>query len=156
MGKRGGSNATISDKVGAAILTEYSTQTPRPTFVSLAKKHGVHPKAVQRYIDRNLSLVSVVSESDIKAELIVGAIPGAIEDVKALTRDLPISKMCKVMSSAEKQYEKHKDSDPHLAGGYLDQMRKCAIEMAKWLGIDKGLGVQDNTVRFEVEWRKGT
>ncbi|OPX65641.1 MAG: hypothetical protein A4E30_00312 [Methanomassiliicoccales archaeon PtaB.Bin215] len=83
------------------------------------------------------------------------ALPGAVAEVKALTRDLPVTKMCKVMASAEEQYEKWKDKDPQIAGGYLDQMRKCAIELAKWLGVDKGFEQKDNHITFTVRWNKG-
>lgn len=151
--KAGG--CTISPEVGAEILRAYTTETPRPSGASLATRHGLQARAVQRYLKKYRSAVSQVTAGEVKAEIVAAALPLAEAEVRALTRDLPISKLCKVMESAEAQYERWKDRDPQIAGGYLDQMRKCAVEMAKWLGIDKGLGVQDNALRITVSWRKG-
>lgn len=144
--------STVPAEVQAQILTDYTTETPTPSRRQLASRYGLTVPRVQRILKR----YDDEHTAQVAAEYVVAAMPHAVAEVKELTRNLPISKMCRVMEAAEEQYERHKDLDPHLAGGYLDQMRKCAIEMAKWLGIDKGLGVQDNTVRFEVEWRKGT
>ena len=148
-------SASISPEVAAEILTARVSESPTPSHRQLADRFGVSKSAVQRLLKKSESAVSRLDRAGVKAELVVDALPGAIAEVKALTRDLPITSLCKVMQEAEKQYNKHKDLDPQLAGGYLDQMRKCAVEMAKWLGIDKGLGLQDNSVKFEVVWRDG-
>jgi predicted transcriptional regulator len=147
--------SSITPELGAQILREYNTATPRPSAASIASRLGLSPRSVQRYLKKHKEAVSLMTEKEVEAELVVGAMPGAIAEVKALTRDLPITKLCRVMQAAESQYERYKDDDPQLAGGYLDQMRKCAVEMAKWLGLDKGLGVQDNTLRITVNWRRG-
>lgn len=160
--KRGGkrpSGCAISPELGAEILKAVLTESPAPSQRQLAKRFDVSPSAVQRYLKKNEAAVEQAKQrptvATVHAELVAGAIPGAVAEVKALTRNLPITKLCRVMESAESQYERYKDTDPQLAGGYLDQMRKCAVEMAKWLGLDKGLGVQDNELRIRVEWRKG-
>lgn len=144
---------TISDKVGAEIIREYTTETPRPSAASLATRHGLQPRAVQRYLKRYLDTVTKATQAGVNAELAVAAYtPVVVAEVRQLTRDLPITSLCKVMEQSEKQYEKWKDRDPQLAGGYLDQMRKCAVEMAKWLGIDKGISMQDNSLHVIVDW----
>jgi transcriptional regulator with XRE-family HTH domain len=153
---RPGPKSQITPEVGAEILKAYLAQTPRPSQRELARRFNMDRSTIQRYLKQNEPVLSNANQTTATAELVVAAIPGAVAEVRALTRDLPITSLCKVMEEAEKQYARFKDDDPHLAGGYLDQMRKCAIEMAKWLGIDKGLGVQDTSVKFEVEWRKGT
>jgi hypothetical protein len=153
--KRGGKRPTgssISPEVGAQILREYNTETPRPSAASLASRHGLHARAVQRYLKKHNDAVSHLTDKAVKAELVVAAIPQAVAEVKALTRDLPITSLCKVMQEAEEQYNKWKNKDPQLAGGYLDQMRKCAVEMAKWLGIDKGIVGQEKEIRITVDW----
>jgi len=160
--------SSITPELGQQILEAVLTESPAPSQRELAKRYDVHPSSVQRFLKRNEAAVNQAKQSlatvrpdaqptpeAVRAELVVGAIPGAVAEVRALTRDLPITKLCRVMQSAEAQYEKFKDSDPQLAGGYLDQMRKCAVEMAKWLGLDKGIGVQDNSLRITVNWRKG-
>ena len=152
---RPGPKSQITPEIGAEILKVVLTENPKPSQRELARRFKMDRSTIQRYLKQNEPVLSNANQTTATAELVVAAIPGAVAEVKALTRDLPITSLCKVMEEAEAQYHRHKDMDPHLAGGYLDQMRKCAIEMAKWLGIDKGLGVQDNTIKFEVEWRKG-
>lgn len=157
--KRGGKRPTgssISPEVGAEILKALLTESPAPSQRQLAKRYGVSASSVQRYVKKNESVMKQVKQrptaETVKAELVVAAIPQAVAEVRQLTRDLPITSLCKVMQAAESQYERYKDTDPQLAGGYLDQMRKCAVEMAKWLGIDKGIVGQDNEIRITVDW----
>ncbi len=149
--------SSITPEVGAELLKAVHTESPRPSERNLAKRFGITSSSVHRYLvahELTAEQTKQLTSNSVKAELVAATLPAAVAEVKELTKNLPISKLCKVMESAEAQYNKHKDTDPQLAGGYLDQMRKCAVEMAKWLGLDKGLSVQDNaitiTVRHEV------
>lgn len=151
MTNKNGNVCTIPPEIQSQIIGVYTSETPTPSRRDIAKRFGISLTQAQRLLKR----YDDKQREAMKAELVVEAMPAAVAEVQALSRNLPISKMCKVLEEAEAQYMRYKDDQPQVAGGYLDQMRKCILEMGKWLGLDKGLGVQDNTVRFEVEWRKG-
>lgn len=138
----------IGPGVEAEILKARVSESPTPSHRQLADRFHVSKSAVQRLLKKSESTMNRLDRKGVQAELVIDALPQAIAEVKALTRDLPITKMCKIMEEAETQFNKHKEEDPHLAGAYLDQMRKCAIEMAKWLGIDNGaLAQREPTVQ---------
>ncbi len=135
-------SGSISSELGRQILKEYLTETPRPSCVTLATRHGLRPRAVQRYVRKHVAVAETVTQNghDGKtAELVVAALPGAVREVKEISQGLAVRGMIKVLDESELQYEKLKDSTPQLAGHYLELMRKAVMEIGGWLHMSEGI-----------------
>ncbi len=131
---------SITDEVGWQLIKAHTTEQPQPSQHQLAIRFRVSRAAVQRYLAKNLTTTAQetgqLSKEAVRAELCVREFPKALAEVKAVTKDLTLTKMAKVLSECEMQYNSLKDTDPQIAGGYLAQMRQTLVEMAKWLGVE--------------------